>query len=177
VTVSADGRGLVSQAGAVLLQETMRVTGLGLVVVDLDATIVIAHSDKEQAAPTWKKTFGFHPVTAWADHGQAGNGEPRAIPLRPGNAGPSLPRPRDIEEMFGCRHRRPSPASTQPSGSSWPDSRSAPRRCDGWAVGGAAGGRRGPPGDHREVRPELRVACGSACEAVMARDLDPAGPR
>ena len=29
VTVSSDGRGLVSQAGAVLLWETMRVTGLG----------------------------------------------------------------------------------------------------------------------------------------------------
>lgn len=25
--------------------------------VDLDATIVIAHSEKEQAPPTWKKTF------------------------------------------------------------------------------------------------------------------------
>jgi Transposase DDE domain group 1 len=160
VTVSADGRGLVSQAGAVLLWETLRVTGLGrglsaalepwrapravhdpgkivadlaaalalggdcladiavlreqpdlggpvasdpvvsrlvrslaadgpralaairaaraaarerawalagdaapgadgLVTVDLDATIVIAHSEKEQAAPTWKKTFGL----------------------------------------------------------------------------------------------------------------------
>jgi hypothetical protein len=159
VAVSADGRGLVSQAGAVLLWETMRVTGLGrglseslahwrapqaihdpgkivadlaaavalggdcladiavlreqpalagpvasdpvvsrlvktlagdlpravkairaaravarerawalagdaapgadsgLVTIDLDATIVIAHSEKEQAAPTWKKTF------------------------------------------------------------------------------------------------------------------------
>ena len=189
VAVSADGRGLVSQAGAVLLWETMRVTGLGgslsqglarwrapravhdpgkvvadlaaavalggdcladiavlreqpglagpvasdpvvsrlvsqlaadlpralkairaaraaarerawvlagaaapgadgsLVTVDLDATIVIAHSDKEQAAPTWKKTFGFHPMTAWADHGAAGNGEPLAVVLRAGNAG------------------------------------------------------------------------------------------
>ncbi len=29
ITVSADGRGLVSQAGAVLLWETLRVTGLG----------------------------------------------------------------------------------------------------------------------------------------------------
>jgi hypothetical protein len=29
----------------------------GLVTVDLDATIVVAHSEKEQAAPTWKKTF------------------------------------------------------------------------------------------------------------------------
>jgi hypothetical protein len=189
VAVSADGRGLVSQAGAVLLWETMRVTGLGrglseslahwrapqaihdpgkivadlaaavalggdcladiavlreqpalagpvasdpvvsrlvktlagdlpravkairaaravarerawalagdaapgadsgLVTIDLDATIVIAHSEKEQAAPTWKKTFGHHPMTAWADHGEAGNGEPLALVLRPGNAG------------------------------------------------------------------------------------------
>jgi Transposase DDE domain group 1 len=59
----------------------------GLVTVDLDATIVIAHSEKEQAAPTWKKTFGHHPMTAWADHGEAGNGEPLALVLRPGNAG------------------------------------------------------------------------------------------
>ena len=189
VAVSADGRGLVSQAGSVLLWETMRVTGLGrglsqglarwrapravhdpgkviadlaaavalggdcladiavlreqpglagpvasdpvvsrlvsqlagdlpralkairsaraaarerawalagsaapgaggaLVTVDLDATIVIAHSDKEQAAPTWKKTFGFHPLAAFADHGDAGNGEPLAIMLRAGGAG------------------------------------------------------------------------------------------
>ena len=41
---------------------------------------------------------------------------------------PSFPRPRDSEEMFGCLHRLPCPASTQPSGSSWPASRSAPRR-------------------------------------------------
>src|SRR5262245_64376994 len=33
-----------------------------LIPVDIDATIVLAHSEKEQAAPTWKKTFGFHPV-------------------------------------------------------------------------------------------------------------------
>jgi Transposase DDE domain group 1 len=34
----------------------------GQVIADLDATIVISHSDKDQARPTWKKTFGFHPV-------------------------------------------------------------------------------------------------------------------
>jgi hypothetical protein len=61
--------------------------GGGLVTAGLDATIVIAHSEKDQAAATWKKTFGFHPMTAWADHGQDGNGEPLAIVLRPGNAG------------------------------------------------------------------------------------------
>ena len=44
--------------------------------MDLDATIVIAHSEKQLASPTWK-TFGFHPMTAWADHGADGSGEPR----------------------------------------------------------------------------------------------------
>ena len=43
--------------------------------------------EKEQAAATWKKTFGFHPLTAFADHGPDGTGEPLAIVLRPGNAG------------------------------------------------------------------------------------------
>jgi hypothetical protein len=61
--------------------------GSGQVIVDLDATIVISHSDKDQARPTWKKTYGFHPLTAFADHGPAGSGEPLAIMLRPGNAG------------------------------------------------------------------------------------------
>ena len=60
--------------------------GGGLVTVDLDATIVIAHSEKEQAAPTWKKTFGHHPLTVFADHGAGASGEPLAIMLRPGNA-------------------------------------------------------------------------------------------
>ena len=45
----------------------------GPVTIDLDATIVIAHSEEEQAAPTWKKTFGFQPMTAWADHGPTGS--------------------------------------------------------------------------------------------------------
>ncbi|WP_329088536.1 IS1380 family transposase [Streptosporangium sp. NBC_01469] len=58
-----------------------------LIPIDLDATIVIAHSDKENATPTWKKTFGFHPMTAFADHGTNGTGEPLALILRPGNAG------------------------------------------------------------------------------------------
>lgn len=56
-------------------------------VVDLDATLVTAHSEKEHAAPTWKKGYGFHPLTAFVDHGAAGTGEPLAVLLRPGNAG------------------------------------------------------------------------------------------
>lgn len=57
------------------------------VVLDLDATLVTAHSDKESAAPTWKGGFGFHPLLAFADHGAGGTGEPVAELLRPGNAG------------------------------------------------------------------------------------------
>jgi Transposase DDE domain group 1 len=59
----------------------------GLVVIDLDATLVTAHSDKESAAPTWKGGFGFHPLLGYADHGQNGTGEPVAELLRAGNAG------------------------------------------------------------------------------------------
>lgn len=55
--------------------------------IDVDATLVTAHSDKEQAKPTFKKGFGFHPLCVFADHGPDGGGEPLAIMLRPGNAG------------------------------------------------------------------------------------------
>ena len=64
-------------------------------VIDLDATLVTAHSDKENARPTYKRGYGFHPLTAGGtsrlrgivDHGAAGTGEPLAVQLRPGNAG------------------------------------------------------------------------------------------
>ena len=56
-------------------------------VVDLDATLINVHSEKEQAAPTFKRGFGYHPICAFLDHGQTGTGEPLAIQLRPGNAG------------------------------------------------------------------------------------------
>ncbi len=56
-------------------------------IIDLDATLLDAHSDKENAAPTFKRGYGFHPLCAFADHGAAGTGEPLAMLLRPGNAG------------------------------------------------------------------------------------------
>jgi hypothetical protein len=55
----------------------------GWVVIDMDATLVTAFSDKEGAAPTWKKTFGFHPLGAWCSNTR----ECLAMLLRPGNAG------------------------------------------------------------------------------------------
>lgn len=56
-------------------------------IIDLDATLVGAHSDKQGAAPTFKRGYGFHPLCAFVDHGPDGSGEPLAVMLRPGNAG------------------------------------------------------------------------------------------
>jgi Transposase DDE domain group 1 len=59
-----------------------------LLVVDADATLVLAHSDAKQgAAGTYKHSFGFAPLLAYLDRGQA-PGEPLAGLLRPGNAAP-----------------------------------------------------------------------------------------
>jgi hypothetical protein len=55
--------------------------------LDIDATIVIAHSDKELAAPTWKRTFGFHPLVCFLDRPEIVSGEALAGIVRPGNAG------------------------------------------------------------------------------------------
>lgn len=53
----------------------------------LDGVLVVAHSDKQEAAPTWKKSYGNHPLMGFVDHGPGGTGEPVAALLRPGNAG------------------------------------------------------------------------------------------
>jgi hypothetical protein len=55
----------------------------GFYVIDLDATLIGAHSEKEGAAPTYKKGFGHHPLMAYLD----ATGEALAGLLRPGNAG------------------------------------------------------------------------------------------
>jgi hypothetical protein len=60
----------------------------GQVIVDLDATLVTAYSDKESAQPTFKKTFGFAPMCVFVDHGEHGTGETLTLQLRPGKASP-----------------------------------------------------------------------------------------
>jgi hypothetical protein len=58
----------------------------GPLILDVDATLVEAHSEKQGAAPTYKQGFGFHPLGVWLDRGD-GTGEALAAILRPGNAG------------------------------------------------------------------------------------------
>ncbi len=55
----------------------------GFYVIDIDGTLVTAHSEKEGAAPTYKHGFGFYPLLAYLD----ATGEPLAALLRAGNAG------------------------------------------------------------------------------------------
>jgi hypothetical protein len=133
VTVSSDGKGLVSQAGAVLLWETMRVTGLGRalsdelarwrapravhdpgkIVADLVAAVAVGgdcladiavlREQPELAGPVASDPVVSRLVSqlagdlpralkairsARADHGAGRNGEPLAIVLRAGSAGP-----------------------------------------------------------------------------------------
>src|SRR5215213_9164351 len=51
--------------------------------IDVDATLITVHSEKEQAAGTYKGGYGFHPLHAYADQTR----EALGALLRPGNAG------------------------------------------------------------------------------------------
>lgn len=51
--------------------------------IDVDATLITAHSEKERASGNYKHGYGFHPLGAYADETREG----LAILLRPGNAG------------------------------------------------------------------------------------------
>jgi Transposase DDE domain group 1 len=51
--------------------------------IDVDATLITAHSEKENAAGNYKGGYGFHPLQAYADETREALGGL----LRPGNAG------------------------------------------------------------------------------------------
>jgi len=57
--------------------------GPACLTIDLDATLIESHSEKERAAGTYKRGFGFHPLLAYFDE----SAEAAAGQLRPGNAG------------------------------------------------------------------------------------------
>src|ERR1039458_2803824 len=52
------------------------------IVIDIDASLIVAHTEKEGAAVNFKGTFGFHPLLAYLDESH----EALAGGLRPGNA-------------------------------------------------------------------------------------------
>ncbi len=53
------------------------------IIIDIDATLITAHSEKDGAAGTFKGGFGFHPLLAYLDETR----EALAGVLRPGSAG------------------------------------------------------------------------------------------
>ncbi len=69
----ADARAQVWDAGA--RPET--------ITLNIDATLLTAHSEKERAAGNYKHGYGFHPLSCYLDE----TGEALAAILRPGNAG------------------------------------------------------------------------------------------
>ena len=77
---------------------------LGQIVIDLDATLVTAHSDEEGAKGNFKGGFGYHPLGAWLDN----TGEALAALLRPGNAVMPAPTAR-------CGRSAQTPATVGPS--------------------------------------------------------------
>jgi hypothetical protein len=106
------------------------------VAVDLDATIVLAHSEKEGATPTFKRTFGFHPLLAFRrSHARAPGSRWRRCCARGGLA-PTTPPTR-------------SPSST-------PRSPSSPRqRATGcWSAATPGPGSR-PAAPRQRPRPDL----------------------
>lgn len=65
-----------------------RATRLKPLIIDIDATLVQTHSDKQGAAGNYKGGYGFAPMVASVDYGQGcGTGEILAVLLRPGNQG------------------------------------------------------------------------------------------
>jgi Transposase DDE domain group 1 len=83
-----------------------------LLVVDVDGTLLDAHSDKQGAAGTYKHGYGFYPLVAFLDRGD-GSGEALSGILRPGNAGSNTAADH-LELVDLALAQLPQPARTQP---------------------------------------------------------------
>lgn len=81
----------------------------GQVTVGLDGVFVIAHSVKQDAKPTWKKTFGHHPLIGFVDHGSA---DPVSLP--------------PVCCDRATQASRLPPTTSRPPDSPWPSYRSGP---------------------------------------------------
>jgi Transposase DDE domain group 1 len=83
-SVDADRLDAIRRARAVAREWVWAQTGAPRrVILDIDATLVTAHSEKEGAAGTYKGGYGFNPLVCF----EAESGEAMSALLRPGNAG------------------------------------------------------------------------------------------
>jgi hypothetical protein len=90
--------GLLDALGSARAQACSQAFALGArpagpLIIDIDATLITAHSDKDGTGGTYKGGFGFHPLLAYLDCPDGGvGGKPLAGLLRPGNAGANTAR-------------------------------------------------------------------------------------
>lgn len=105
-----------------------------VIVLEIDATSVIAHSQKENAAATFKRPFGYHPIGVWCDNTseflaaklQAGNAD---VASRSRSHGPGQPRSSRSSRTSPPSRNRPDlarPPPTSPPGKPQPGSASRP---------------------------------------------------
>jgi hypothetical protein len=128
-----------------------------LLIIDADATLVLAHSDAKQgAAGTYKHTFGFHPLLAYLDRGPA-PGEPLAGLLRPGNA--PAGGADDLIELVDLALAQ-LPATGRP----------------GWSAATAPGPAPGSPGTCVTTRSGSRWACRSTPTSARRSWPNPSRP-
>ena len=80
---STELRGIAVALAAARARVWAAAETLDAVTLDFDATLVASHSDKQDAAPTYKRGFGFHPLGVWCDE----TNECLTAMLRAGNAG------------------------------------------------------------------------------------------
>ncbi len=98
--------------------------------IDIDATLVIDHSDaKAGATPTWKKSFGHHPLLAFLDRPEIAGGEALAGLLRTGNAGSNTASDHVIV-LHQALAALPAPWRPDPSRGDDPDRPKVLVRCD-----------------------------------------------
>ena len=144
----------------------------------MDATIQIAHSDKQQAAGTFKGTWGHHPLTAWCDN----TSESLAFRLRPGNAGSNtaIDHIEVLDEAIAqlpARYRRNLLITVDGAGATLDLIRhittlnTAPGRRVHYSVGFDLDA----PRPHRD-RPAIRDATGSTCSTTAASPATPTTP-
>ncbi|WP_082591935.1 transposase [Terrabacter sp. Soil810] len=138
-------------------------TDLGdVIVLDVDATLVTAHSEKDAAGATFKGGFGYHPLGVWCDNTR----EMLAAVLRPGNAGSNTSTDH-IEVLTAAirqvpaAHRRRVLVREDGAGASPGAARLAhpagrQTRCPCGVIGRVRHHRGGPRGDH--ARAEERMA-------------------
>jgi len=81
-TARADARARVWAAGG-----GPDLTDAASLIMDADASLLTAHSEKEGAAATYRHGFGFHPLLVILDRPDVSGGEALAAILRLGNAG------------------------------------------------------------------------------------------